>query len=209
MSTNPYEPSRVAEPRVIPAVRLPFEIEFEFTLDDYVAYNQDFYQRSTGVRAFTGGTFLIIGVGIGVAAGVYLATIESPVADDIFPAAMFGVLGVTAFVFIAIWTFVRGPLLFLTEPLIRHMATRGDTSSLFGRYTIRITDQDILERAPQSEHRFAISAVQKIILAREHIFLYVSPIQAFIIPRRAFADPREPATLVELLEQVTGKRAIR
>jgi hypothetical protein len=54
-----------------------------------------------------------------------------------------------------------------------------------------------------------MSAVQKVVLARQHLFVYISTMQAIVVPRRAFADPREAEALATLLEQLACLKAER
>jgi len=62
---------------------------------------------------------------------------------------------------------------------------------------------------PKSEARHNISMVQRIIITKDHAFVYVSPIQAFIIPRRAFVPPETFDAFIRTLEDYSGVRAER
>jgi hypothetical protein len=92
---------------------------------------------------------------------------------------------------------------------IRWYATRGDTSSVFGRYRIALSPREIYERAPKSEARHDISVVHRVIVGPGHAFIYVSPMQAFIVPRRAFVPPETFDAFVATLERYAGVKAER
>jgi hypothetical protein len=211
VSTNPYEPSRVPQPVVSPAPQpqLPYEIDFELSVDDLVAFQLDYVDRLPVFRFAVGclGTALALVIPVGVAG--LLLNIDHFAAEDVIFLIAFAIVVFIANIATTVWFLYRGMPSKANGWLVRYLITRGNTASLVGSYSLLISPTDILERAPQSEHRFVLSAVQKIVLARQHVFIYVSPIQAFIIPRRAFADPREPAALVDLLERTTGQHAIR
>lgn len=208
MSVNPYEPSRIPEPLVTAVPESPREIEFDLTLDDYVAFSLDHAKRSTLHKTSIGCFFVVAGMAVPVSIAAILLTVENA-RDFAMPLLAFGAIVLLSLGIVAGWNYYYGIPTFLTDLMLRHMLTRGDTSSIFGRYSISVSPAAIFERAPKSEHRFALSAVQKIILAPQHVYVYVSPVQAFIIPKRAFLEPRAPESFVTLLEQYSGTVAIR
>jgi hypothetical protein len=66
-----------------------------------------------------------------------------------------------------------------------------------------------MEQGPRSEHRFAISSVQKIIVTPRSIFLLLSTLQGIGIPRRALASEQDAQALAVLLERLTGAKIVR
>jgi hypothetical protein len=105
---------------------------------------------------------------------------------------------------ITLWRRWRGARPMFMGMLTRWMVARGDTSSLFGPYIVRVHQNEIVERGPKSEHRFAISAIQKLVIDAEHVYAYVSPVQAIVIPSRAFGHSLEQKAFVASIEQRTG-----
>jgi hypothetical protein len=110
---------------------------------------------------------------------------------------------------VTIWSLVRGPSGFLMRWYLRYLLTRGDTRSMVGRHTLRISPTDITERGPQAEHRFAIAAVQKLVRSRGNLYIYVSPVQAIVVPARTFEHPAMMEGLVRALELYSKASAIR
>jgi len=210
VSTNPYEPSRVAEPYgsgPLRAQELPYVIEYDMTLDDYVEFNMHYLQSFVALRVVLIATELTIVFGF---QAVFVAAwLTDPMANaqDAISAVLFVAISTVLIIPVIVWIAWRGPFRLFTAPLLKYLATRGDTSSMFGPSSLTISASEIAERGPKSEHRFALSAVQKIVLARHHFYIYVSTLQAIVVPRRAFADPREAEMLVNLLEHLTHVKA--
>ena len=109
----------------------------------------------------------------------------------------------------AIWLAFVKPRRFLMVPLIRYVVLRGDPATLFGRHALTLTEDGLAERGPKSEHRFAWSAVQKVVVSPDHIFVFLSTLQGIIIPRRALPEPQAAESLIALVERLAHLKAIR
>jgi hypothetical protein len=72
-----------------------------------------------------------------------------------------------------------------------------------------VTRTEITESSPQGEATCAMSAVEKIVVTGDHAFIYSSPVQAFVVPRRAFATSVDFESLVAMIEQFSRKSAMR
>jgi hypothetical protein len=208
MSTNPYEPSQTAAPMAA-AVELPTEIEYDITLDDLVAFFLDFGRRSTVQKVAIGCTGLVMTLPVPGGISVYLLTAKNLNPEDVIALLSLAAVYFVLVAAISIWCVVRGPRGFLMNSYVRYLLTRGDTRSLVGRHTLRISSSDITERGPQAEHRFAMSAVQKLVLSRDNLYIYVSPVQAIVVPARAFEHAAMREGLVRTLEQYAHVNAIR
>jgi len=210
MSVNPYEPSRVAEPHGdIPVAQTgsPTEVEFDLTVEDFVAFNHDHMERLFAMRATR--VVLALVVGLAVPVGVTRYLMSEDVAAEAAPfLILWAVIHFLAFVAIAIW-WSRRSSSWGTGWIYRWLATRGDSSAIFGRYRFVISPQGILERSPKAEARYDISVVQKIIVTANHAFIYISPLQAFIIPRRAFFPTETFDAFVDTLGQFANRPVIR
>jgi hypothetical protein len=219
MTINPYEPSRTPQPLATTPIvppEGPIDIEFDLTMDDFVEFNLDHSNRS--MEQVNKGIFGCVGVlgAISVPVGVAIYFLRADFVDvegQIF-LTIWAVVNFVVLIALVVWLLLRKrPLMirgdFLNRPLIRYLLTRGDTSTLTGRYWLRLDRSEILERAPKSEHRIYLSAVQKIVLSPKHLYLYISPMQAVLIPLRDFADEFAIESFVAAAQQRTGVKAIR
>lgn len=63
--------------------------------------------------------------------------------------------------------------------------------SMIGKRSINLTKEGIVETSAQNESKAKWESVGRINETKEHIFIYISPVAAFIVPTRAFKDSRE------------------
>lgn len=212
MSVNPYESSRVPAPQAVQPLELPVRIQHEATLEDYVEFNLC-YTRSIGAfRVLRLAAPVVGGLAILVALLLAIAKLvtnpQGPDTDSLAGVVAAVVVGVvmTPLLIALAWF---DPTSFVAAPLYRWLISRGDTTPLFGPHVLTITAEHLMEQGPKAEHRFAISSVQKIVLAPRHIFLFVSTLQGIVIPRRALASEQDAEALAALLERLTGAKVVR
>jgi hypothetical protein len=212
MSVNPYESSRVPAPQAVQPLELPVRIEHEATLEDHVEFNLC-YQRSIGVSQVLRLAVPVVGM-IAVLGMLLMAVVQlvtSPQGADfdnvaaLFSATVVAIVMVPLLIAL-IWF---DPMKWIATPVYRWLISRGDTTPLFGPHVLTITAEHLIEQGPKADHRFAISSLQKIVLAPRHIFLFVSTLQGIIIPRRALTSEQEADALVELLERLTRAKVVR
>jgi len=145
MTTNPYQASRVPEPLVVPqhpSSGTATDVEFELTLEDYVAFNHEHMERMFAMRAIRLALALIGGLSVPLGVAIYL--LSQPTALQLKAFLIFwAVVNFLVFVGIAIWWYRSAPL-WGTDWFIRWYATRGDASGIFGRYRIMLAPREIL-----------------------------------------------------------------
>jgi hypothetical protein len=219
MTINPYEPSRTPQPLAAAPIvppEGPIDIEFDLTMDDFVEFNLDHSHRS--MERVNKGILGCVGIvgAIAVPIGVLIYLLRTPNIDIETQGSLiaFAVLSFVVVLAVFGWMVLRkDPLFlrgdFLNRPLIRYLLTRGDTSTLIGRHWLRLDQTEILERAPKSESRIHLTAVQKIVVTPKHLYLYIAPMLAVLIPLRAFADEFAIESFVAAAEKRTGVQAIR
>jgi len=60
--------------------------------------------------------------------------------------------------------------------------------NILSAHTLEITDDGIVEQTAQTRNETRWAGIQKLVLKRRYLFLYVGPSAAHVIPRRAAAD---------------------
>lgn len=63
--------------------------------------------------------------------------------------------------------------------------------SMIGERSLALTKEGIIETSSQNESKVKWESVGRINETKEHIFIYISPVSAFIIPTRSFKDIAE------------------
>jgi hypothetical protein len=184
-------------------------VAYQLTLDDFVAFNMSHQRRSPLLRAITLGIFIIAWVAIPVGVLAYLLPRH---ADTNFETTLFlvvwAVVHFLVFGYLVLRIIRRGWSSPLSAVLIRRMLTEGDTSSMVGQYKLIVSPTEMTESSPKGESTCAMSAVQRIVVTDEHVFIYVAPVQAFVVPRNAFRSATDFEDFVAMIEEYSGQSAI-
>lgn len=215
LTPNPYE-SPLTAPTLAPETPRPIwdeiEVEYDLTIEDYVAFNIHHMQRSPAHRRQQVIVILILLLVAEITNGLllYSQALRGPLPSD----AIFfhGAIAVT-------FLLVFGGLAFrgsrgvsntwILKRMVRSMLTQGDPSLMLGRRRLRVTSESIDEFSDLRESKLKLQCVQRIDVAPSYAFIYIAPIMAYILPVRAFASPDHFATFVANLEGHTGKIAER
>jgi YcxB-like protein len=96
-----------------------------------------------------------------------------------------------------IWPLFLGPLLFAIFALpyvrwrSRHMSRRllneGKNAGFYGKCELTICDGGLTETRPSGTTSRNWSSVERVALTPQHLFVYTSGIEAFVVPRSAFS----------------------
>ena len=219
MDPNPYqaphyhqEPIPQHAPLEIDVSR-PLSVEFDLTVADHVAFNVSHLARGR-FPTWTRKILEVIGF-VSVPLGVtsYLLAVWSgriqptPEIEQVMSLVLFALLYLVIYPIVMWWA-----LAFLRRPesghaLLRYYLKRklsvGDTSSIFGHYKLTLSAETLHEQGPKNETSFKLSAVQKLVSTGQYLFIYVSPLQAYIVPRRAFPFPDDFEVFVRTVEEWT------
>jgi hypothetical protein len=69
---------------------------------------------------------------------------------------------------------------------IRKIYSQTESRNVIGEHTIAIEPEYVIEKSPIGESRTAWSGIEKIQSDGQYIYVYVGPLYAFVIPKRAF-----------------------
>jgi hypothetical protein len=159
-------------------------VTYSVTTDDVVAFNLYHLQHAPGMRRYFGWTR--------------------------FGAASLAVIGVWSLVaylqynsrslLALVLALIAGALVYRLTPTLMLRATprtvrrmlRDDTNrDMLGVQRITLTPDALVFRAEPGERRYAWETIEWIATTPEHIFIYVTPITALIVPARAFGNAAE------------------
>jgi hypothetical protein len=161
-------------------------VEYEITKDDLSAFNlyhhlhsptaRQQYLRSWLVPAFIG---LLIFGGIW-----YLADRErdTPLRTflDLLPLFSFVPLYLLYFP----WAYRRK-----LRRIIAGMVSEGQNRGLFSRHRVTISPEGVTDSDELGQASTVWRAVERVVAANEHAYIYTNALAAIIVPRRAFASP--------------------
>ena len=113
-----------------------------------------------------------------------------------------------------IWPLLVGPLLFalLAVPYIRwqtrKMSTRllseGLNKEFYGECELDAGTDALTETRPSGSTIRKWTSVERVVATPSHLFIYTSGIEAYVVPRRAFATDSEFKAFVDTIAQRSG-----
>jgi hypothetical protein len=86
----------------------------------------------------------------------------------------------------------------LTKKRISKLLNEGTTNGILGKHIFKIDQESIVEITENSETRS--TQIQRIEETDKHIFIYISSLAAYIIPKRVFANSEEKNNFLNALD---------
>jgi hypothetical protein len=80
---------------------------------------------------------------------------------------------------------------------IQKIYSQTESRNVIGEHTIAIEPEYVTERSPVGESRTAWSGIEKIQSDEQYIYIYVGPLNAFVIPKRAFKSGEESEAFLQ------------
>ena len=155
---------------------------FDFTPDDLTAFVQSHNAQSPNARRQLFGCLVIGFLALSFLPALILILNEKPFLETARN----------------IWPLLMSPPLFLLlvipfmkwrmRSLIKRMLKEGRSSGFYGACTLSLETDGIHESKSSGETVRNWSSVEKIIVAPEHLFVYTSGVEAFVVPRHAFTS---------------------
>jgi len=91
---------------------------------------------------------------------------------------------------------------------VRKMYSESQSKGLLGEHTTIIDADGVREKSEVAESRMAWSGIERIEDDGHSVYLYIGPLQAYIIPKRAFRTRDDEETLLQLA-QAHGLAGVR
>jgi hypothetical protein len=209
--SNPYESPRDSRQDRVPSAETgeALEVSYEVVFDDLLAFNEQHLRRN---RAWLD-VLLVLIVACFVLVDVWTVRdrlLTSPQILLSSDALLRWIGRLTSAVMVAIllraadrFNWFR-PLLKTTLHLSTFVLGR---SRMLGNFRCRATPQEITEFTPRKAYSFKTSRVRYITVDSQHVMIFVSLLQAIVIPRRAFASELEVERFASTVERFSGKHA--
>lgn len=163
-------------------------VEYEITKDDVGAFNLYHHRHSpTARRQYLRAWFIPAFVGLLICSGIwYLADRERGTQWqtflDLLPLFSFGPLYLLYFP----WAYRRK-----LRKIVAGMVSEGHNRGLFSHHRVTISPEGITNSGELAQTSTAWRAVERVVAADEHAYIYTSSLAAIIVPRRAFSGPSE------------------
>jgi len=181
--------------------RLPLRVEYDFTLEDALAFNEYHFRCSpAGRKARLRHTFLPPAVWMGLAA--IFETFTRGDANHSFALALAAVSGM--------WL-LTAPL-FLTRQIRRSVKTmygEGRNRGLLGRHVMTVTAEGVADEGPGTRTQTRWESIERIAVGPEHVFIYLNAVAAHVVPARAFPDHEGFERFVETVRKTATSAAER
>lgn len=158
-------------------------IEYDLEADDVIEFNLFHHQNSPATqRIVRNGIILRVVIWCVLSVGLWQFAVRR--GFDLVTGAIF----VSPFAALALcsvalhpWQHRRG-----IRKIVERMYREGTNRGLFGRRTIELSPERIVETTEFGETVQNWNAVERIVQDANHVFIYVTAVSAFIVPRRAF-----------------------
>lgn len=91
---------------------------------------------------------------------------------------------------------------------VMRLADSKENAAWLGDHTIEFTEHGIDETTPVSSGHYNWVAIPEIRMTKDYIYIFISSMQAHIIPLACLSNQSEQTQLIQLLEEYTKKKII-
>lgn len=171
---------------------------YELTRDDLAAL-MEYHRRSSPAARRQGIGCLAAGLAalMILPAGILLTT-DQPVLDTAMD----------------IWPLLTGPILFAifafpymrwrTRQMSNQLLSEGQNKEFYGECELEVGDDALTETRPSGSTIRNWTSVERVVTTPSHLFVYTSGIEAYVVPRRAFANESDFTAFVDAIGKRSG-----
>jgi hypothetical protein len=168
------------------------KIECETTLDDYIAFNL-FHLKNSKTFKRKKYIYLIV---LPTVVGTIMALLAGFSGES--PIVIATPYVIIIFFFNAIIFFFLLPI--LTKRNVTNFLKEGENKGILGKHILLFTHQEIIDTTEQGVSKFAWKTINKIISNEKYIFIYMSAVSAYIIPKKIFDNDSAINDFMKLLD---------
>ena len=157
------------------------KIEFDFDIDDWMAFQKYYILNSKQVKRSKIFTTLLLPVIFSIFSLIDIINGNFSPARLVFYGIIF-----------LLWIFIN-PKWMNRKMLkqVKKMINEGDNSGIFGKHEIDFEEDRIIWKNPESEEKVKWSGVKKLGETDNYYFLYVTAVSAIIIPKQKLNIDKE------------------
>jgi hypothetical protein len=167
------------------------KVEYDLTKEDYIAFNMHHIDHSPTIKRSLFIQRYVVALVFLVVPFIFSNMTGVPV---LLPLIVYGGI------FIAWILYYPRYFVATTKKRILKMIDEGGNDSLFGPRTMILSESGVEEISDMGESRSSWRSVEKIDETAEHIYIYISSVNAYLVPVRAFADRTQKEVFLERLK---------
>ena len=165
-------------------------IEYELTKDDYIGFNMYHIENSEKIKKT-------------IFFQRYIMSLILPLAPLIIVLTTNKTFGQWYFYFIMVWVlwvvfYEKNFKRSIKRKLIK-MASKGGANGIIGHHKLTLTEDKIIEHKIE-DLSYDKSIINKVGETDSHIFIYISDINAYVVPKSAFENKKEEEKFKKLLD---------
>lgn len=130
----------------------------------------------------------------------------------IFCSIIFKVIGKTwaysILVGVALGALLNVFMYFSIKRKVMRWADSKENAAWLGDHTMEITEQGVDETTPVGSAHYNWDAIPEIRMTKDYLYIFISSMQAHIIPLACLSTPTEQTQLIQLLEKYAKKKII-
>ena len=174
-------------------------VSFEIVLEDIHAFN--FHYATTA--ALPRGNQLRVRIALTMTLAALLGALGVAISAPV----PFWIIG--ALILLAWWRVYPKRIEALSRQATQRLYSEGKNLSMLGPHEVGFDDAWLHELTADREVRTRWRAVEKAVVTKEHLFLYVSGFAAVIVPLRAFGTDTDRNAFVEAAQRRVGEAPSR
>lgn len=171
-------------------------INYDLTKEDYIEYNLHFISTSQSMKKSIFIQRYIISLIFLVSPFIAVKITNAPLTYWIVVFIVVYVLWVAFYV-----RFLKRSV----KKRIEKLVAEGKNTNIFGNHSLTLTEEGIIETSSSGEAKTNWSAVEKVYDTEKYLYIYISSINAYIIPVRAFKSLDEKNEFLRKINDGMGK----
>lgn len=165
-------------------------ITYDLTEHDFMAYARYHFRHGADARASRNRLFFF--------GAIALAVFAYGIKDDPnFGLANPPMYALRLLLTVSVFGGLYGIYFFLVRPNVMRGWLKTAMRKMLGKTTLELRDDGIHVNKADGKGRLKWSELREVVETRDHVYLIMGPLRAFVIPKRAFADAQERAAFLE------------
>lgn len=167
-------------------------IDYDLTREDYLAYSIHHMEHSKSIKRSLFIQRYLLSLIFFVFPFIMANATEVPLA-----------FWLAAYTIIYILWVIYYPRYFVrsTKKRITKMINEGKNENLFGAYSIALTEDGVEQTSKTGESSVTWGGIERIDETKDHIFIYLSSVSAYVIPIRAFDNEEQKKEFMRILRR--------
>lgn len=173
------------------------KIQFELTEKDYIDFNMNYMTTSPAIKRSIFIQRYIISI-------IYL--VAPFIITKITGASLWHWFPICLTVYIVWVTFYARYYKMRVKKHIEKLLTEGKSIGVLGKHSISLTKNGIIAIKGLSKSKMNWSSVQNISETKEHIYIFIGSIEAYMIPLRAFLNEDDKIAFLNKLNEYSENK---